>query len=449
MDTKYLKKVGAYVLSVALALVFIVYLIYHMVNGFTTDISTIAAEIQSKKSVISGDGYIFRDEHYVYSAYGGAAIYLAGDGDKVSINQALAEAFSDPAGYSVGAELTAIENKLAVLKESEVPKGAANSDTSAVDKRISSYYHLILKNIAQGKYSHAMQSTDSLLAQMNRRQIIIGEVTDFSSRTASLEAQKASLTSRLSGLKETVYSDMSGYFFSSIDGYEEAFDSNAVNNMTVTSFHQLISSSPKSPEGTGRTVIGKIATGYEWYLAIPTQKDLAEEIIIGNTYKGVFRYNYDTELTLKAEKVIAAPSGDRAVAVFSCGDMPEGFSFLRSQSVEIILSESKGYRVPKTAVRLLDGYEGVYTLYGSTVVFKRIDILLEVEGHYIVSTVDPLAPKEKDGEETEETEETTTAVETTADTSNETAATLPYGYLALYDRIITSGKDLQSGMVFY
>ncbi len=434
MDTKYLKKVGLYVLTAVLALAFIIYLVFHLFNGFTTDINTIAAEIQSKKSVISGDCYIFRDEHYLYSSYSGAVAYLVGDGSKVSINQSVAETFSDSSGYSAREELTAIEDKLSVLEESEPPKGASNSDTASVDKKIGSYYHLILQNISEGKYSHAMQSMDALLAQMNRRQIIIGERSDFSSVRASLESRKISLTSNLSGKSETVFSDTSGYFFFGTDGYENTFTASAAENLTVSSFDMLRSEGP----ALQRAAIGKIATGYKWYIALEFEADKADEITVGQKYKGVFPYNYDTELSLTAEKVLT-DSNKRAIAVFSCSEMPSGFSYLRSQAVEIILSESKGYRVPKTAVRIVDGYEGVYTLYGSTVVFKRIDILLEVEGHYIVSTVDPL--KKEEGTETE------IPSDTAAETDEETQK--GFGYLSLYDRIIVSGKGLSNGMVFY
>ena len=441
MDTKYLKKVGSYVLTALLSLAFIVYLGFHLFNGVTTDITTIAAELQSKKSVISGDCYIFRDEHYLYSSYSGAVAYLVGDGNKVSINQSVAETFSDSSGYSAREELSAIEEKLSILEESEIPVGAANSDTASVDKKINSYYHLILQNISEGKYSHAMQSMDALLSQMNRRQIIIGERSDFSSVRASLESRKISLTSNLSGRSETVFSDTSGYFFFGIDGYENIFTANAAENLTVSSFDALTSASPAlQNDATGRVPIGKMATGYKWYIALEIDYDKADEITVGKKYKGVFPYNYDTELSLTAEKVLTeSRSNPRAFAVFSCSEMPNGFSYLRSQAVEIILSESKGFRVPKTAVRIVDGYEGVYTLYGSTVVFKRIDILLEVEGHYIVSNVDPL---EKDESiETEITDDT--PIESEKDTKK------GFGYLSLYDRIIVSGKNLSDGMVFY
>ncbi len=440
MDTKYLKKVGLYVLSAVLALAFIIYLVFHLLSGFTTDITTIAAEIQSKKSVISGDCYIFRDEHYLYSSYGGAVAYLTSDGEKVSINQSVAQTFSDSSGYSAREELTAIEEKLAILEESELPKGAAKSDTASVDKRINSYYHLILQNISEGKYSHAMQSMSALLAQMNRRRIIIDRQYDFSSVRSALEARKASLTSNLSGRSETVFSDTSGYFFFGIDGYEDSFTASAAENLTFSSFDALTSQSPSVQNDTaGRYPIGKIATGYKWYIALPIEQAKADEITVGQKYKGVFPYNYDTELTLTAEKVLT-DSSERAIAVFSCSDMPSGFSYLRSQAVEIVLSESEGYRVPKTAVRIVDGYEGVYTLYGSTVVFKRIDILLEVEGHYIVSCVDPL--KKDESTEAESTSDALAETET-----NETNK--GFGYLSLYDRIIVSGKDLRNGMVFY
>ena len=442
MDTKYLKKIGLYLLSSSLAIALIIYLVYHMVNGFTTDLTTVAAEIQSKKSVISANGYIFKNEHYLYSDYGGTVGYLVGDGEKVSVGHPVARAFSESSGNSLNSQLTDIENKLEILSESELPNGLAKKDTASVDKKINSNYHSILQNISEEKYSHAMQSTDLLLINMNRRQIIIGERDNFHAVSSSLEAQKASLTSKLQGTSEIVYSDEGGYFFTDIDGYEEAFSISAVEKMNVAAFYELIESSPKNVETVdGKHPVGKISTGYKWYIALPITKNEANIITTGKTYVGVFPYNYDTNLSLKAEKILVEASGDRAVAVFSCGEMPSDFSYLRSQSVEIVISESRGYRVPKSAVRFLDGFQGVYTLYGSTVEFKRIDILLEVEGHYIVNVKDPSPPvilsvsenSQKGNEEEKEDEKYWP----------------PYGYLSLHDRIIVSGKGLEHGMVFY
>ncbi|MBE6538800.1 MAG: hypothetical protein E7671_05005 [Ruminococcaceae bacterium] len=425
MDTKYLKKVGLYILSVILALALIFYIVYHLMDGFTTDISTISAEISTRKSVIAADGYIFRDEHYVYSSYGGAINYAVSSGEKVGINQALADTFSDASGYAISSEIDELEKKITILEESTVPPGSANTDTHSVDKNISSFYRMILSNVAQGKFSHAIRTTDSLLIQMNRRQMITGEAEGYSALRNSLEARKNSLSAKLTGLSETVFSDKSGYFFTGVDGYENILNTEALSSMSVSSFYELISRAPQNVSAeSGKAVIGKLTESYVWYISLPITSKQAEELRVGNTYTAVFPYNYDTELTLTLDRVLTEFPGTRAVAVFSCGEMPEDFVYLRSQAVEIVISESNGFRVPKSAVRLIDGEKGVYTLYGSTVIFKRINILLDMDGYYMVSLDDPLSLQE----DTEKPK---------------------YSYLKLYDRIIVSGKDLEHGMVFY
>ena len=434
MDTKYLKKVGLYLLSVILAFALIFYIVHHLVTGFTTDITTISAEIRTNQDVISENGYIFRDEHYLYSSFSGAVNYMASNGEKVGIKQAVAQSFSDSAGYSIHTQLEEIEKKLSILEESKVQLGAANTDTETVDQKITSYYSMILSNIADGKYSHAMRSTDNLLIQMNRRQIITGEVKDFSAEESTLSAKKNELTSKLTGRTETVVSDMSGYFFSDIDGYENLFTTKALNDLTLSSFYELIEKDPQAVTNkNGKTPVGKIAESYKWYIAMPLNKKDAERLEIGETYEGIFPYNYETKIFLLAERILTEASDERAVAVFSCREMPQGFSYQRRQNVEIVLSSTEGYRIPTTAVRIIDGEKGVYTLYGSTVVFKRINILLEVDGYYIVSEDDPLSN------------------DTQGNSADESAQlpTQKYSYISLYDKIIVSGKDLENGMVFY
>ncbi len=428
MDAKYLKKIGLYLISAIVAFVIIFYILYHSLDMFSMNLSTISAEIQSNKDVISADCYIFRDEEYVYSSYSGAVSYSVNDGEKVGISDVIAQVYSDPSGYSAGKELADIENKLDILNRSELRPGTSSSGTSSTDKKIAAYYSLVMEKLAEGQYSHVSQITGNLLIQMNRRQLITGERKDFSDLTASLESKKSSLTASLKGSKETVASSSGGYFFSAVDGYENIFTESAVNALTVSSFKSLISRSPESTDNAdAQKIIGKIAKSYMWYIALPLSSEAAEKITIEKSYSCVFPYNYDTTLSLKAVRIATDIGSGEAVAVFSCGEMPEDFEYTRRQTAQIILSESKGYRIPETAVRIVDGFEGVYTLYGSTVLFKRIDIQLVTDGYCIVSVNDPL----KEAEDPRLSDKDF------------------YGYVDLYDRIIVSGKDLSHGMVFY
>ena len=73
------------------------------------------------------------------------------------------------------------------------------------------------------------------------------------------------------------------------------------------------------------------------------------------------------------------------VLLFSSPDPPEDFAYLRCQRVRIEYEVYEGYRVPIEAVRHYDGMTGVYTLHGGYVYFRRINVLYEGEGYYIVS----------------------------------------------------------------
>ena len=79
-------------------------------------------------------------------------------------------------------------------------------------------------------------------------------------------------------------------------------------------------------------------------------------------------------------------------------------------------AEYRGFSVPLSAVRMLDGYEGVYVLDEVTVVFRRIEIVYEGDGYYICV----------EGEEDEDS---------------------PYGWLRMNDVIITEGTGLEVGKV--
>ena len=74
--------------------------------------------------------------------------------------------------------------------------------------------------------------------------------------------------------------------------------------------------------------------------------------------------------------------------------MPEGFDFTRYQEFRLDVSSIEGYRVPKEAVVNVKDEEtgekiiGVYILDASLVEFKRIEIIGESDGYYIVSKLD-------------------------------------------------------------
>ena len=75
---------------------------------------------------------------------------------------------------------------------------------------------------------------------------------------------------------------------------------------------------------------------------------------------------------------------DTAIVVLSAEEMPRDFSYVRYQTLSITLNQTKGYRVPVSALRNLDGVTGVYVLRGSVVEFREVSPVLLSDGAVLV-----------------------------------------------------------------
>ena len=86
------------------------------------------------------------------------------------------------------------------------------------------------------------------------------------------------------------------------------------------------------------------------------------------------------------ERIITDNSADQALLVFRTGEIPENFNYLRMQTIEVVRQNYTGLGVPASAVRVVDGEQGVDTLIGNVVKFRKIDTLFEEEGYFIVKS---------------------------------------------------------------
>ena len=418
MDTAYLKKVAQTLVFAIISLFFIFYIGYHVYTGFSTDITTVLAEKNTYKTELTADAFLFRDETCITSQYTGTVNYTVKDGEKIATGTMVAQSFADNSGYSAGLEIAELEKTISML-ESCIEKTGTDGNISAISQNISDSYLLILSRLSQGKIDFALSSSDDLLSELTKKDIITGEAKDLEKTIESLKARKNSLSSGISGKYESVVSSTSGYFFCSTDGYEEIFIPDKILNSSVDEMFNLFET--KHSDGS-KNAVGKIVSGYRWYIAVPLEEKPEHDFNVGENYEVVMPGNFNMLLKMTLEKIATERASDRTVLIFSCGDMPEGFNYKRSQIVTIRTGETQGFRIPTTALRVLDGIKGVYTLDGSTVKFKRIHIIQDdTDGYYVASC--------------EDVENAPGADE--------------YGYLKLYDSIIVSGKDLKHGMVFY
>ena len=186
--------------------------------------------------------------------------------------------------------------------------------------------------------------------------------------------------------------------------------------MTLDEYYKTVESDPV--DHTNSLAVGKLINSPEWYVLSEISADQLKKFTEGNTYPLTFPYNSDVVIKMKLERIIRENSSESVVLVFKTNTMPDNFNYLRKQSVQIVEESYTGYKVPANALRVVDGVKGVYILSGNTVKFKEVEVLVELNGYFIVKEQPTYLEDENYNKK-----------------------------LGLYDVIIISGKNLYDGKI--
>jgi len=420
MDKKYLKNVGIYLLTALISIAFIWYMIYQATGGFDTGVETLPAYPSSERSYLTLEAYVMREETILYSGAEGVVNSLYNDGEKVKINSTVAQVY-EGISSSTASEIMAIDDRISILEASDISQSVLQSDTATLDTNIAALLDTMRYKLEVGDLDYALQQSDELLTMLNRRTVILSaKSTTYGDLIESLEAEKSQLTgSASSGGSRDVITPISGYYYSDVDGYEDIFSSTRITNLTLDDFEKMKNSQPEQSllRNTQGVASCKIVTDFKWYVACEIHREQLKSFGEGYSYNVVFPYSGDVELTMKLERILSQSEDERVVLFFSSGSVIDGFNFLRRQTIEIVDAEYAGYRVPVSAVRVVNGKQGVYTLNGNVISFKEIVPLAEFNGYFIVEEQD-----ERNDE-------------------------LYFNKLALYDLIVTKGKNLYDGKI--
>lgn len=393
-------------------IVIFAYTVYHIAGIFSEDISTFAAGITTESTVLSYNGYTFRDEQVLTSQNTGIVDYIVPDGTKVSYGQDLAVAYNK--GGSGQRTVSELDRQIRVLASSLENAAGGTADIVAVKENNRQSYDSIVKLLAAGETGGLSYEAEQLLIGMNTASEISsdGAGSGIAETLDALRARRAEIFAQ-SGDGQVCQSPKNGYFFSGNDGCESYFTTEALESLTLESFNELVEIAERAEPQKG--AYGRITDNSRWGIVLPIPMADKKNFTAGNTYSALFSENNQTTIPLYLDRIVEEEGADTALLVFSCDRQPDNFTFNRCQSVTITLSTVSGLYIPKAAVKRVDGARGVYILRGSIVYFRYIETVYEGGDYYLVSAT------------SEHTEERT--------------------YLRANDLIILNGKNMFDGRV--
>lgn len=384
---------------------------YEISNFNSSNVKTQPAAATTYRNSVTVKMFAVRDESLINGSSSLTYVPLLQDGERVAGGQAIAAQFVKADSASAYVDLESRKSELARYESLNSQQNLNELDISKINLQADSYFYEMLDGLRSGKISGLESSAEKFSDKMTAKQILINGNIDFSKKIASLKSEIASLTAKV-GSVDYLKADDTGYYVSSADGYENTLSFSNIKNLSSDKIKAALSASPVAVPANTK---GKLIHGYTWYFVGIVNKSDATRLNDGDSV--TLRCDNMSRDSINATVYYRGPiNTDETVLILSSKIMDSDIARLRTEDVEIVINETDGIRVNKSAVRVIDGVQGVYVLTGNIVRFKKLDIIYTGEDYVISKMI-----KEDIYDENK----------------------VPY--LKIYDAVILEGKDLKDG----
>lgn len=235
--------------------------------------------------------------------------------------------------------------------------------------------------IASGNYDEFVTTKNNLLLSINKKTTITGGENKFSERIALLKAEYDELQTEInSDEANTVTSPKTGYFISSVDGFENVINKESLFEKSVSEIEKIIDTDVITVDEK----IGKIADNYKWFYVISVTPEEAEQFKIGKNVTANFDGINDS-VKLEVYEKIEDETSENVIVVLLCKTFTAEVASIRQINADIIFSTISGLRISSDSVRFDENQQmGVFILDRNEVKFRAIEIVHTGNGYNIV-----------------------------------------------------------------
>ena len=391
-----------------IAVLLIAYVVVQVILSGNNQVTTEIAYVAEAYDELNVEGMMVRREQILTSDVEGVKSYALADGEKVGYEGTVAYICQDEETAKAHQAIRSLNEEIEMLKEVESANLGGAVSVDSLDKQLSDKLFQLLDVTASRQFTKLEQAKNSLLDLYNRRQLVTGKVENFDARVQQLTQERDALSQEFPEPISTITAPASGYFYSSIDGYEYAADCDDLAKITKSQVEELLQK-PASTEGAN--AVGKLALEHRWYYVFTLPADSGVEVKVGNQVQLQAPELSPEQITMTVLAVNAEKDGSCAV-VLQSDTISEVLNSLRKQPVTIRFKSYSGIRVSNKAIHFEDGQMGVYIVEGAVAHFSPIEKAYSSDTYMLCKT----------------------------DTDLEDA-------LQPYDQVIVEGKDLYDGKV--
>ena len=376
-----------------------VYIAVSVVRDWEEPLVTTHAYSHAQNVGTQATGLFVRRETVLPDSGGSYVDHILSEGEKAAAGQAVALLYSDPSALTTRQSIRALSAEIRQL-EYALASGTQTADVSRLDAQVLSSITALRGLAARGDLTMLEEYTLNLRTLVFKRDYAYGDTAAAGQMKLQIEdrqAQLQQLSSSLDQVSRTVYAPTAGVFSGTVDGWEGAVNPGMLDGLTAEGLSALLDREPAAQEST----VGKLITDSTWYFAAllsGTNTGLQE----GRTYTLSFTGDYYGQIPMRLERV--ALEGEQTLAIFSCRSHLADTTLLRVQTVDVVIRQLEGLRIPRKALRIetetVIGDDGstrevnhykVYTVIRSQAREQEVEVLYTDDDFYLVRPIDESA----------------------------------------------------------
>jgi len=382
-------KIVKSILLLALGVFILIFLGYQIYSAVYNPYKTETVSELSHENKIEVEGIFLRTEQNVSANHNGYIVhYLYSDGQKVGAGGTIAELYASEADVVNYEKIKELNNLVSLLEESQDQSSVLVTNADHITKQINAKIQEYSQAIYQNDADEILRCKNELQVLLNRRNIITGKEENFNKYISEIKAEIANIKKKIKTSLKSVYAQTNGNFVIAADGYENIAQYDKLSVLSASEIESFIKN--QKPESVSDQTIGKLVTEFNWHYAMMLPIDdneYHERIKVGTTLKVRFPDIAEKILTVTVSHVVLDEAQGKMAVFIKSDHMTGKFCTARLENAEIIFSTQRGYKVPKSALRMQGEDKGVYVLIGKQMFFRKVEIVFEGQDYIICKAV--------------------------------------------------------------
>lgn len=370
--------------SLLVLLSIVVFIIFNLINLFTSEETSVIAELDTMEKSYKLSGIIIRSENQITAATkdGGILDVAVSENEMVRKGKLVATYFDSNIDDETKSELSRINQKISELSNTTDDTIAEEMSKKEIDEEIDRK----IEEISFASSDRNMAVVSSLKNEVNELIILKNneeeDLTTVTERLEQLYFEKSNIEKKYTGAKYEIVAPEHGVFSTRIDGYEDIITPPIAHTITYSDYENAKNKNITADDIRKKGVLCKIVDNSIWYVSLVCNKEDAKSFSVGEHVS--LRFEGESGEAKGVVEYISKEQSGKYMVTISSSSYANYPMMNRFASLTVVKESHRGLKIPLKSIRVKDGKSGVYVKTENTLRYKEIEILCKDDKYAIV-----------------------------------------------------------------